>query len=81
MEANVKQFLKQSSESQLIFKWTGTDYKFIKGNTNGYTIRHLIKEYPDETKELLIELYEDENTNYHTKQILKEIVKIHNIKK
>lgn len=83
MESNIKGFLNQTSESQKIFQWDSIekDYKIIRGNQRGFYVRDLYKEYPDETKEMLEDLYENENTNYSTKQILKEIVKINKIRK
>ena len=81
MESNIKQFLNMTSKSQLIFKWSGDDYIFLKGQMYGLTVKQLLQEYPDETKEMIIELFYDENSNYHTKNICKEIVKLHNIKK
>ena len=72
---NITGFLKQTSEPEYIFKWDSdkSDYYFIKGNLKGQYIKDLLINYKDELKELLQELYDE--CNYHTKLILKDIVK------
>ncbi len=83
MEANVKMFLKQTSISQNIFQYDSetNDYMILRGNQRGFMIKDLLKEYKDETKEMLEELYYDENTNQHTKYIIKEIIKTNKLKR
>lgn len=78
-DANFKSFLYQSSQSQNIFKWCSirNDYMYRKGARIGYFIGDLIVDHREEEKEFLEELYSNEETNYHTKKILKDIVKIH----
>ena len=70
-------FLQQTSESQRIFIWNGDDYIFQKGTLAGYSIKELMNEYKDELKQYFIELYENESSNYHTKEILRDIKKLH----
>ncbi len=81
MEANVKQFLKQTSQSQGIFIWDYDDYKYIKGAQCGHRIGDLIVEYKWELKDALQEMYDHEDSNHHTKMIIKDIVRIHFKKK
>lgn len=83
MEENYKGFFKQSSPPQYLFKYDSVrnDYVFLKGQLRFNYIGDLIPEYKDELIEFLEDLYDDENTTYHTKRILKDIVKIHKLKK
>jgi hypothetical protein len=83
VEANIKSFLSMTSQSQLIFKWDSDINNYIvnRGNQKGYSIKQLLDMDYDSTKEMLIDLYYDENTNINTKQIIKEIIKINKIKK
>ena len=78
MEANFKMFLKQSSQPEGLFKWCSVrnDYMYIKGFKSGHFVGDLIREYGSDEKDALEELYQ-ETSNWHTKYILKDIVKIH----
>ena len=75
MEENIQGFLKQTSETQKLLKWCSDedDYIFLKGQLVGRFVGDLIIDYKDDIKELLQEVYEDERSNYHTKQMLKDI--------
>jgi hypothetical protein len=73
MDQNIKQFLKQTSESQKLFKWTGRGYKITKGRFSGKLINDMYQEEPEFTIEFLDNILEDENCNYHTKLLIEEV--------
>lgn len=83
MFENYNGFLKQTSESQEIFRYESyeNDYIFIKGLLEGQYIKNILIENRNELITFLENLYNDENTNVHTKNVLKDIVKINKIKK
>lgn len=83
VEANYIQFLIQTSENQKLFRWCSeqNDYIILKGQLQGHLISDIVVDYRDEFKEFLEELYYDEETNYNTKQIIKEIIKMYFKKK
>lgn len=83
MFENINAFLKQSSQTQEIFKYVSNEkgYKFIKGPLAGKFIDELLKENKNELIFYLEELYKDKHTNIHTKIVLKDIVNIYEIKK
>lgn len=74
MKPNIKLFLKTSSKSQNIFRYTDNDYIILKGNYAGKTILEMYREAPEFTIEMLTNMRDSENTNYHTSNLCNEIM-------
>jgi hypothetical protein len=76
MFENYERFL-NISPSQNIFRWDSirNDYYLIKGVASGQFIKDLYSERPDETLEFLDAVYDNEQSNQHTKNIVIEIKK------
>ncbi len=73
---NIKGFFKQSSVNQKLFKWTGSDYRVMKGNYAGKTIMSMYEDDPEFTMEFLNSILESEECSYHTRFIIEDIKKI-----
>lgn len=73
---NIKQFLKQSSQSEGLFIYDKRGYRYAKGHLCGVYIVDVIVDYKYETKEFLEELY-DETEFYHTRMVIKDILKLY----
>ena len=83
MNKRIEMFLKATSPDQKIFKYDSEkdEYQFLKGNIAGKYVSELLPQFREELKELLQNIFDDEESNYNTKQIILQIVNKHFKKK
>ena len=74
---NITGFLKETSVSQGFLKYNAdtNEYVFNTGNASGQSVVKLLTEYKDEISDLFSETYDHEESNYHTKQLIKDVAK------
>jgi hypothetical protein len=71
----IDQFIQLISEPQGFFRYSPQGVIFLNGRLAGKLIKDLHNQNGEGLEEYLEELYYHEDTNYHTKEVIKDIFK------
>ena len=77
----VDKFLKEISEKQWLFIYSKDGYVFNKGHLKGRLVNELYEIDSEGLMDFLENLYDHEETNHHTKFVIRDVIKMINYKK
>lgn len=76
MESNIKSFLLQNSLKEGLFIYSKDGYRYTKGRLRGLLISEVKVSYYQEQLDALEEIFY-ETESYHTKMVIKDIIKLY----